>query len=120
MRTLRIRPGPKFEITQDMAVSNMQTVANRLGITQLSSRLYAREGSFNVRTLIEKFGWARLIALAGLTVGTHGRKRRIRKPCIQQCGRTNYSLLSHCRTCWRRIQRQEPEERTDFTPAPFE
>ena len=120
MRTPRIRPGPKFEITLDMAVANMQGVAARLGVTQLSSRLYGREGSFNLRTLEQKWGWLKLLKLAGLTPGTHGGKRRLRKPCIQQCGRMNYFNQHHCRTCWRRIQRQESELRTDFTPAPFE
>ena len=121
MRIPRIRTGPKFEVTLDMAVCNMQGVAARLGVSQMSSRLYGREGSFNSRTLEQRWGWARLCALAGLrSGGKGGRRKRIRKPCLQQCGRMNYSLLSHCRTCWRRIQRQVSEERTDFTPAPFE
>lgn len=121
MSTPRIRPGPKFEITLEMAIANLRTVATRLGVTQLSSRLYGREGSFNSRTLEQRWGWARLCTLAGLLSGGNGgRRKRIRKPCMQQCGRMNYSLLSHCRTCWRRIQRQESETRTDFTPAPFE
>lgn len=120
MEGIAMSPGPKFKITLDTAVANIQTVATRLGIQRISSRCYTREGSFNTRTLERKWGWALLVKLAGLQSGsTGGRPRRIRKLCLQQCGRTNYANLSHCRTCWRRIQRQESEIRTDFTSAPF-
>lgn len=57
------------QITLDMAVENVRTVASRLGVKKLTNRQYDREGSFGVRTLAVRWGWRNICALAGVGCG---------------------------------------------------
>jgi hypothetical protein len=105
-----MRPGPKFEITREMAVENVRTVAKRLGVVRLSTRQYEREGSFSVRPIQRKFGWNAVCEEAGLMVNAQcqGMAPRLRKPCTQDCGRLSMAFPRWhlCRTCDRRMKRQ--------------
>lgn len=102
-----MRPGPTFEITYDMAMENIRTVAARLQVTRLSRRLYEREGSFAVRALERKFGgWATVVKAAGLQCGTMGRPKAMRRPCMEGCGRASMTVGRHCWDCVRRMRRQ--------------
>ena len=104
-----MRCGPKWEITMDMAVCNLLTVAARLQTPVVSMRLYAAHGSFNADTLCRKFGWTALQAAAGLPVSRRGRPRAARRLCSQDCGRESmaYPRWHLCRTCARKIGRTE-------------
>lgn len=101
----RLKPGPKFTITFDMAVANVRRVAERLGITVISGPVYMKNGSFCLRTIERRHGWRKVVEAAGLSFPKPGRPARPRKPCIQGCGRLNYWRYQHCRTCFRRIGR---------------
>jgi hypothetical protein len=100
------RPGPKFEVTWDMAVQNLIVVAARLQTRSLSSRQYEAEGSFSVRALERKWPWHILCAGAGLTTGTRGRPVRPRRACMEACGRLSKTTGPLCRTCARRNVRR--------------
>ena len=104
-----MRSGPKFEITFDMAVSNVRTVAARLQVGRLSLRQYKQHGSFCGDTLCRKFGWMRLAAAAGIQAGEHKRPVSPRRLCSQDCGRQSmtYPRWHLCRTCARRVRRTE-------------
>jgi len=104
-----MRSGPKWEITYEMAVANVQTVAARLNVTRLSLRQYEAEGSFCADTLCRKFGWTALVTAAGLQPGLRQRPRNARRLCSQDCGRVSmaYPRWHLCRTCMQRIQRNE-------------
>lgn len=104
-----MRPGPKFEVTFEMAVANVRRVAERLGgSSRLSRRMYDAHGSFSVRALERKFGWNALVCSAGLLCGVPGAPRRPRRLCVQGCGRMAMTLPGclTCRTCTRRQRRQ--------------
>lgn len=98
-----MRRGPKFEVTLDMAVDNLRTVATRLGCTVLSRRAYEREGSFSARNLERAWGWARLCQLAGLSTGSAGCPRKPRRPCMECEVRLSRTIGRLCTTCHRRI-----------------
>lgn len=98
-----IRRGPKFEVTLEMALENLRTVAARLGRTSLSHRQYDREGSFSARNLERAWGWATLYQLAGLSTGIHGCPRKARRPCMECDVRLSRTIGRLCRTCHRRI-----------------
>lgn len=108
MGVAAMRPGPKFEITWEMAISNVQTVARRLGVSRMSYRLYEQHGSFSGRVLQRKFGWPRLVEACGLLPGRSGRPRADRRSCMQACGRLAMTTpgCHSCRTCVRRVARQ--------------
>ena len=97
-----MRPGPKFEITRDMALENILTVAKRLGVSVLSYRDYQANGSFSARAITRKWSWVKLCQLAGIQPGINGRPRRGVVSCLQ-CGKT--SSRHHCKVCRRRINR---------------
>lgn len=102
-----MRPGPKFEVTLEMAVENLRTVAQRLGVSSLSLRQYEQHGSFSGSAIARRHGWAKLLRASGLTDAPNGRRRRPRKLCSQQCGRLSmtYPDWFLCRTCKRRMLR---------------
>ena len=102
-----IRRGPKFEVTLDMAVENIRTVAQRLGVTALSQRQYCAHGSFHSRSLTKKWAWTMLCALAGLASQLPGRRRQPRKPCIECNVRMSRTIGRLCRTCVSRMHRLE-------------
>lgn len=97
-----IRRGPKFEITFEMAVANIKAVAQRLGVTVLSRRLYCQHGSYHSRNLTKKWTWRTLCAATGiLSIGRSGRPRMARRICME-CDRRQ-TVGRHCRTCRRQI-----------------
>lgn len=99
-----MRSGPKFEITQEMAISNIQTVYSRIGSGVLTSRLYSLHGSFSVRAIQRKWKWIDLCRLAGIPYGEKGRKKQVWHPC-KEC---NYRLAvgRFCYECRRTIKRR--------------
>lgn len=99
-----MRRGPKFEITQDMAIENIKTVCARLGVTVLTRMLYDEHGSFSIRSLERKWGWAPLCQLAGVQSGTAGKSRATWKPC-RECN-VHLSTSRYCHACSRRMKRQ--------------
>ena len=103
-----MRTGPTFEITREMAIANLRTVASRLGVAVLSMRLYAQHGSFSVDAIQRRHGWAELVREAGLqSGGVGGRPKQPRRWCLQECGRLSMSWPRWhlCRTCYRKSER---------------
>lgn len=101
-----LRRGPKFEITFEMAVTNLRAVAQRLGVTTLSVRQYCRHGSYHSRNLTKKWPWRVLCQAAGLTCQHRpGRPRRTRRTCLECAQRQSRTVGPHCPTCHRRICR---------------
>lgn len=98
-----MKRGPKFEVTLDMAVENLRTVAARLQQTSLSRREYNREGSFCARALERKWGWKTLCRLADLALCQAGRPRKPRRICMECEHRLSKTTGPLCRTCHRRI-----------------
>ena len=70
-----MRPGPKFEITQDMAIENIRTVFQRIGGKMLTRKLYQEHGSFAIRAIERKWGWVGICKLAGVPCGVRGSKK---------------------------------------------
>lgn len=100
----RIRRGPKFEITFEMAVANITTVAQRLGVTVLSCRQYCQHGSYHSRNLTKKWTWRTLCAATGiLSISRSGRPRKARRICTECEQRLSQTIGRQCRTCRRRI-----------------
>lgn len=98
-----MRRGPKFEITQDMAIENIKTVRARLGVTTLTKLLYDEHGSFSIRSIERKWGWSHICALAGVESGSAGKK----KSCWQACRECLVRLATgrYCLTCLGRMKR---------------
>lgn len=101
----RIRRGPKFEITFQMAVENLRTVAQRLGVDRLSRRQYCLHGSFHSRNLTKKWSWRVLCHAAGLRECHAGRPRKARRVCLDCERRQSRTVGPYCRTCQRRMCR---------------
>jgi hypothetical protein len=99
-----MRRGPKFEITQDMAIENIKTVCTRFGVTVLTRTMYDEHGSFAIRAIERKWGWVPLCQLAGVQSGMAGKPRATWKPC-RECN-VRLSTSRYCHTCSRRIRRQ--------------
>lgn len=101
-----VRPGPKFEITQEMAIANIQTVYRRIGQPGMMTRkLYMEHGSFGIRSIERKWGWKSICELAGIPCGVRGSK----KLQWHQCPHCPKGLASsRFRYCWdcRRRQRR--------------
>lgn len=99
-----MRPGPKFEITKEMAIANMQTVFHRIQPEALTSRLYGTHGSFSIRAIQRKWKWEELCKLAGIPFGISGRKKQAWHPC-KEC---DYRLAvgRFCHECRRTMKRR--------------
>lgn len=102
-----MRTGPKFEITFEMAVENIRTVAARLQVASLSLRQYREHGSFSADAIARRHGWRNVIQAAGLIHAANGRRRQSRRLCSQECGRVSmtWPRWHLCRTCFRKIER---------------
>lgn len=108
-----MRPGQKFEITLDMAISNIRTVYARLGVSELSRRLYMEHGSFCIRAIERKWGWSGICQLAGVACGIRGSRKLEWHPCTQcnpgiKRNRSSGLASSRFRYCWecrRKIKR---------------
>ncbi len=98
-----MRRGPKFEITQEMAVENIRTVSLRIEAETLTRRLYELHGSFSIRAIERKWTWAGICLMAGVVCGVRGSKKKTRKLCIDCQAET---CQYHCETCRKRIKRQ--------------
>lgn len=99
-----MRRGPKFEITQDMAIENIKTVCVRLGVTVLTRMMYEEHGSFSYRAMERKWKWATLCELAGVQSGMAGKPRVARTIC-RECN-VHLSTTRYCHVCSRRMKRQ--------------
>lgn len=98
-RVYKVRPGPKFELTQDMVIQNIQTVVARIGCTQISRNLYDRHGSFCIRTIERKWGWKTICGLAGVQCGVRG-SRKLEWHLCPQCERhLASSRFRYCGGC---------------------
>lgn len=94
-----MRPGPKFEITQDMAIENIKTVFARIGCTEFSRRLYDQHGSFCIRTIERKWGWRAICELAGVPCGVRGSKKLVWHTCPQCEKHLVSSRFRYCYGC---------------------
>lgn len=105
-RVYKVRPGPKFEITQDMAISNIKTVHERIGKPAMFTRkLYMEHGSFGIRSIERKWRWKVLCKLAGIQCGVRGSKKLEWHLC-QQCNKgLASSRFWYCWDCRRRQKR---------------
>lgn len=95
--------GRRLEITQEMAIANIQTVSVRLGVSVLTSALYDEHGSFAVRAIERKWKWSVICALAGVQSGSAGRKKvdwKICRECLERLATGRY-----CRTCSSRMKK---------------
>jgi hypothetical protein len=96
-----------YEITEDMIIENIKTVAARIGAKRLSWRQYNQHGSFAWRHLIRRrFQWRVLVEKAGLLEGRKGRPKAVRVPCRYGCGRMSREHRTVCKTCRNRLIRQ--------------
>jgi hypothetical protein len=101
------RRGPKFELTQDLIVSNIRTVMARIGAETLSRRDYDEHGSFSSRAIVRKFGgWERVCELAGIPRARNGRPPKARRICTQCRKWPSTTVSPHCEVCVKRIRRQ--------------
>lgn len=100
--------GRSVEITLEMAVANVRTVAERLRMTQLSVRLYDKHASFSARAFTRRWRWSYVCRLAGVNMGRlqGGRPRKPRRTCMECETRQSETIGPHCRTCKRRIRSQ--------------
>lgn len=95
--------GRRPEITQEMAIANIQTVSARLGVSVLTSALYDEHGSFAVRAIERKWKWSEICALAGVQSGNAGKKKADWKICLECLERL--ATGRYCRTCSGRMKR---------------
>lgn len=100
-----MRPGPKFELTREMVVENIRTVAKRLGVQRLSYWDYTDHGSFSPRAITRKWAWSELCQEAGIQSGTAGRPAAVRKVCFECEVRMTMTNSRYCRTCADRMKR---------------
>lgn len=99
-----MRPGPKFEITQEMAIANIQTVYSRIKPIALTARLYDMHGSFSVRAIDRKWKWVDICKLAGVPSGTKGKKKQEWYPC-KECT-VRLATGRFCNVCRRAMKRR--------------
>lgn len=105
-RVYQVRPGPKFEITQDMAISNVQTVYDRIGKpAMLTRKLYMEHGSFCLRTIERRWRWKEICELAGIPCGVRGSKKLEHHLCPQCNKGLASSRFWYCWDCRRRQKR---------------
>lgn len=100
-----MRPGPKFELTREMVVENIKTVADRLGVDRLSYWAYQDHGSFSARAITRKWKWSDLCIEAGISGGRAGRPADTKKLCFECNARLTIRNSRYCQTCTDRMRR---------------
>lgn len=101
-----VRRGPKFEITEEMAIANIQTVYRRIGQPgMLTRKLYMAHGSFGIRSIERKWGWKRICEMARIPCGVRGSKKLHWHQCPHcEKGKAS-SRFRYCWDCRRRHKR---------------
>lgn len=101
-----VRRGPKFEITQDMAIANIKTVHERIGKPAMFTRkLYMEHGSFGIRSIERKWTWTGICKLSGIPCGVRGSKKLEHHLCSQCHKGLASSRFWYCWDCRRRQKR---------------
>lgn len=99
-----MRPGPKFEITKDMAIENIRAVYQRINPPMMTLRVYIEHGSFSARAIERKWPWREICLEAGVPCGVRGSNKKPRHNCIE-CGAS--TCRYYCAVCIRRVRRQD-------------
>lgn len=94
-----MRRGPKFELTQEMVIHNIKTVATRIGCKEITRRIYDQNGSFCIRTIERKWGWKTICALAGIQCGVKGSRKLEWRKCLQCENHLASSRYRYCYGC---------------------
>lgn len=105
-RMYKVRPGPKFEVTQEMAIENIRIVYARLGYPpMMTRRLYDLHGSFAARVMDRKWSWIGICQLAGVPCGVRGSKKKERHQCPRCEKREATDFGRYCGNCRKDINR---------------